>query len=79
MKRWTYYVHKLDCNDGRCKDVFVHVKDSRLKWPAHEFERLAAKMGFDRLVQDQTLIGGYFVRPGGDCLICYPYGMDPAS
>jgi hypothetical protein len=73
--KWTFWI--LGWDKG---PVWKKLQDSYLKWPTGQFERLAQKRGFRILLRDDTLIGGHFSHPDtGDCLICYPHGMDPAE
>ena len=74
---WTFYNWGIDCQNGQCKPVFTKVKHTRVHWPNIEYEKLAAKLGYDQFCKDSTIIGGHFSRPGGDCLIVVPDSVDP--
>lgn len=73
--KWSFY----EMLWGKQGAYYEFVKAITVGWPTPQFHRLAEEMGYNRLVLDQTIIGGYFVNEDGDCLICIGSGMDPAA
>jgi hypothetical protein len=74
---WAFFIWRMTGDNGRMVNTFEKVQDSYLKWPTSQFSALAARLGFDRPQKDTTLIGGYYARNGGDCLICIPAQTTP--
>jgi hypothetical protein len=80
---WTIWEWELlsDMSGGsfvdRCRFKLAGVTNER--WPCHGglFSRLAEKLGYDKVIPDKTLIGGYYVNPSGDCLVCVGKGILP--
>jgi len=66
---WTYYILKWDRGP-----IYERVNDSVKAWPVREFKRLATTLEFNTWHSDNTLVGGYYSRHGGDCLLCVPFG-----
>ena len=71
-KCWDFY--KIGWDNGPTYEL---VKSSTHYKPWGTLERLAKKLGYHLLRREDTIIGGYFANPSGDCLVCIPHGRDP--
>ena len=78
-ERWTFWIWSLVYDNGRGQSKFERAGSTRQTWPVPEFENTAHKSGFHQPHRDCTLIGGYFSRMNGDCLICLPADMPPET
>jgi len=71
-KRWDFYIISWDKGT-----TYTKVADTNHIWPVNRLYQLAKKLEFTVPKRDSTLVGGYFTKDNGDCLVVVPYGMDP--
>ncbi len=79
QKTYHFYTWTMTCANGRCCNTFEHAGSTVHRWPNAAFENLAQRLGYDRLVRDESLVGGYFANSDGDCLVCVPHGFEPEA
>ena len=77
MHKWTLYIHLWD----KKKDIstYTMVKQFTGNWTTihKRFQLFAKLLDFTTCKRDSTLVGYYYARKGGDCLICLPDILNP--